>query len=111
MRAWAAAPSTAWATCSASRYSDCRDCARSSAILVTSPYCPQRTAKALAMRCGIVGMGARSVEADQGITPTIAHVPTGIVHQLPQTKGRFEMVPYPEILDFRKLLLSTAHSK
>ena len=48
------------------------------------------------MRCGIVGMGTRSVEADQGITPTIAHVPTGIVHRLPQTNGRFEMVPIHE---------------
>ena len=38
------------------------------------------------MRCGIVGMGTRSVEADQGITPTIAHVPTGIVHRLPPGK-------------------------
>ena len=45
------------------------------------------------MRCGIVGMGTRSVEADQGITPTIAHVPTGIVHGQPPTKGRFEKVP------------------
>src|SRR4051812_25808226 len=45
------------------------------------------------MRCGIVGMGTRSVWADQGITPTIAHVPTGIVHRLPRTKGRLEIVP------------------
>jgi hypothetical protein len=95
MRAWAAAPSTALATRSASPYSDCRDRSRSWAISVTSPYGPQRTAQALAMRCGIVGMGTRSVEADQGITPTIAHVPTRIVHQLPQTKGRFEKVPIP----------------
>src|SRR3954447_5780300 len=46
------------------------------------------------MRCGIVGMGTRSVEANQGFTPTIAHVPTGIVHGLPLTKGRFEKVPF-----------------
>ena len=46
------------------------------------------------MRCGIVGMGTRSVEADQGITPTIAHVPTGIVHGLPLPKAGFEKVPF-----------------
>src|SRR5450631_3647247 len=45
------------------------------------------------MRCGIVGMGTRSVEANQGITPTIAHVPTGIVHQQPPPKTAFEKVP------------------
>src|SRR3954454_19097870 len=45
------------------------------------------------MRCGIVGMKARSVEADLGITPTIAHVPTGIVHPLPSAEDGFEKVP------------------
>src|SRR4051794_37566520 len=45
------------------------------------------------MRCGIVAMVTRSVAADQGIRPTIAHVPTGIVHRIPQTKGHFEIVP------------------
>jgi hypothetical protein len=38
-------------------------------------------------------MGTRSVEANQGITPTIAHVPTGIVHGQPLAKARFEKVP------------------
>src|ERR1700730_884066 len=45
------------------------------------------------MRCGIVGMGTRSVEADRGITPTIAHVLPGIVHGLPPAEPRFEKVP------------------
>ena len=45
------------------------------------------------MRCGIVGMGTRSVEADQGITPTIAHVPTGIVHGLRPINAGLEKVP------------------
>src|SRR5512135_2414148 len=93
MRAWAAAPSTVLTTCSASRYSDCRDCCRSWAILVTSPYRPQRTAKALAMRCGIVDMGTHSVEADRGITPTIAYASTGIVHRIHRVRDRFEKVP------------------
>src|SRR5512142_2337825 len=93
MRAGSAAPSTASATCSASRYSDCRDRSRSWAILVTSPYCPQRTAKALAMRCGIVGMGTRSVEADRGITPTIAHVQTRIVHGLHPSNEYLHTLP------------------
>jgi hypothetical protein len=37
--------------------------------------------------------GARSVEADRGMTPTIAHVPTGIVHDLQSVEGDFEKVP------------------
>ena len=45
------------------------------------------------MRCGIVGMGTRSVEADRGITPTIAHVPTGIVHGPRPSNIGFEKVP------------------
>jgi hypothetical protein len=39
------------------------------------------------------GHGAHSVEADRGITPTIAHVPTGIVHELHSIKEGFEKVP------------------
>src|SRR5512140_1571961 len=35
------------------------------------------------MRCGIVGMGTRSVGANSGKTPTIAHVPMEIVHRVP----------------------------
>jgi hypothetical protein len=42
------------------------------------------------------GHGARSVEADQRITPTIEHTPTEIVHQLPLTNGRFEKFPILE---------------
>jgi hypothetical protein len=38
-------------------------------------------------------MGTRCVEDDQENTPTIAHVPAGIVHQLPLSKGRLEKVP------------------
>jgi hypothetical protein len=38
-------------------------------------------------------MKARSVEADLGITPTIAHVPTGIVHELPPAEDAFEKLP------------------
>src|SRR4051812_2859816 len=45
------------------------------------------------MRCGIVGMGTRSVEANQENTATIAHVPTGIVHELPHTGSRLEKEP------------------
>jgi hypothetical protein len=44
-------------------------------------------------------METRSVEANPGITPTIAHVPTGIVHGQPLTKGRFEKVPGPLSVD------------
>src|SRR3954454_22253947 len=45
------------------------------------------------MRCGIVGMGTRCVEADQGITPTIAHAPTRIVHGLRPINAALEKVP------------------
>jgi hypothetical protein len=38
-------------------------------------------------------MGTRSVEADRGITPTIAHVPTRIVHGLHPSNAGFEKVP------------------
>jgi hypothetical protein len=38
-------------------------------------------------------MGTRSVEADQGITPTIAQTPTGIVHGRDPPTGGFEKVP------------------
>jgi hypothetical protein len=38
-------------------------------------------------------MGTRSVEADRGITPTIAHVLPGIVHGLPPAEAGFEKVP------------------
>src|SRR4051812_35941738 len=40
-------------------------------------------------------MGTRSVEADQGITPTIAHAPTRIVHGIDSPKDGFEKVPIP----------------
>src|SRR5512135_625210 len=82
-------------TCSASRYSACRDCSRGRAIWATSPYRPHRTAKALAMPWGIVDLGTRSVEVNQGKRPTIAHVPTGSVHGLPRAEGDFEKVPNP----------------
>jgi hypothetical protein len=39
------------------------------------------------------GHGARSIEAGRGITPTIAHVPTGIVHDLQSVEEDFEKVP------------------
>src|SRR4051794_4619537 len=45
------------------------------------------------MRCGIVGTGTRSVEVNQGITPTIAHAPTRIVHGQPGAEASFEKVP------------------
>jgi hypothetical protein len=38
-------------------------------------------------------METRSVEANPGITPTIAHVPTGIVHGQPLATDRIEKVP------------------
>jgi hypothetical protein len=38
-------------------------------------------------------MGTRSVEADRGITPTIAHAPAGIVHEIDPPNGGFEKVP------------------
>jgi hypothetical protein len=38
-------------------------------------------------------MKARSVEANQRITPTIAHVPTGIVHGQPLADVVIEKVP------------------
>jgi hypothetical protein len=38
-------------------------------------------------------VGTHSVEANQGITPTIAHVPTGIVHGLPPAELVIEKVP------------------
>src|SRR4051812_13325938 len=58
-----------------------------------SPYRPRRTAKAVAIRCGIVGMATHSVEAHRGITPTIAHASTGPVHGLPRMRALFEKVP------------------
>ncbi len=39
------------------------------------------------------GHGARSVEAGRGITATIAHAPTGIVHDLQSVEEGFEIVP------------------
>jgi hypothetical protein len=39
------------------------------------------------------GHRAHSVEAVRGITPTIAHVPTGIVHERHPLEQRFEKVP------------------
>jgi hypothetical protein len=39
-------------------------------------------------------MGTHSVEADQGITPMIAHAPTGIVHGIDPPNDGFEKVPY-----------------
>src|SRR5512135_2021621 len=50
-------------------------------------------AKALAMRCGIVGMGTRSVGVNPGKTSTMAHVPMEIVHRVPPAEGDFEKVP------------------
>jgi hypothetical protein len=47
-------------------------------------------------------MWTRFVEADQGITPTIAHVPTGIVHGQATAEAGFEKVPKPNPEDFRK---------
>jgi hypothetical protein len=38
-------------------------------------------------------MGTRSVEANQGITSTIAHALTGIVHHLPPEKVALEKEP------------------
>jgi hypothetical protein len=63
------------------------------AIAVTSPYWPRRTAKALAIRWEMVGMGTRSVAASRRITPSIAHASTRIVHRPARQKGRFEIVP------------------
>ena len=44
------------------------------------------------MRCGIVGMKTRSVAADPGKMPTIAHVAMEIVHRLPPAEDGFEKV-------------------
>jgi len=38
-------------------------------------------------------MGTRSVEDDQGLTPTIAHAPKRIVHGLRPINARLEKVP------------------
>jgi len=38
-------------------------------------------------------MGTRSVKADQGITPTIAHAPKRIVHGLRPINAALEIVP------------------
>jgi hypothetical protein len=38
-------------------------------------------------------MRTHSVEADQGITPTIAHVSTGIVQEIHPANDRFEKKP------------------
>src|SRR5258707_9171324 len=46
------------------------------------------------MRCGIVGLGTPSVEVDQEIMPTIAHVSTGIVHGAQPSNDGFEKVPH-----------------
>jgi hypothetical protein len=46
-------------------------------------------------------MGTRSVEADQGVTPTIAHAPTRIVHgERPKSAG-LEKVPENEKAEIR----------
>src|SRR4051794_13320264 len=45
------------------------------------------------MRCGIVGMGLAPSRPIGEITPTIAHVPTGIVHPLPPAEDGFEKLP------------------
>ena len=42
-------------------------------------------------------MGVRSVEADQGITPKIAHALTGIVHRRRLERAGFEKVPVSEL--------------
>jgi hypothetical protein len=39
-------------------------------------------------------MGTRSVEAEQGVMPVIAHASTGIVHGLPRLRGSIEKVPF-----------------
>jgi hypothetical protein len=44
-------------------------------------------------------MWTRFVEADQGITPTIAHVPTGIVHGQATAEAGFEKVPSSVLAD------------
>src|SRR4051794_4202077 len=48
------------------------------------------------MRCGIVGIETRSDEADQGITPTIAHALARIVHGLRPINASPEKVPLPK---------------
>ena len=45
------------------------------------------------MRCVIVDMRTHLFEANRVNRPTIAHVPTGIVHKLTRSKGGFEKVP------------------
>src|SRR4051812_4798417 len=45
------------------------------------------------MRCEIVGIEARSVEANQGIIPTIAHALARIVHRLRPINAILEEVP------------------
>ena len=55
-------------------------------IWVTSPYRPQRTTKALAIRCVIVDMGLPPSMPIGINSPTIEHVSRGIVHRLPPGK-------------------------
>src|SRR5208337_2458803 len=73
--------------------SDCRDCSRSCAILVTSPYRPQRTTKALAIRCVIVDMGLPPSMPIGVNSPTIEHISREIVHRLPPESPPLEKVP------------------
>src|SRR5208337_4472208 len=75
--------------------SDCRDCSRSCAILVTSPYRPQRTTKALAIRCVIVDMGLPPSMPIGVNSPTIEHISREIVHRLPPESPPLEKVPFP----------------
>ena len=72
--------------------SDRRDCSLSLAILVKSPYRPRTTANALAIRCGIVDIGTRSVEDDQGIAFTIEHVIMFYAMRISTAEAAFEIV-------------------
>jgi hypothetical protein len=51
-------------------------------------------------------MGTRSVEANQGITSTIEHAITAIVHHLSPAEAAFEMVPLRCVSDGINILAS-----
>jgi hypothetical protein len=53
------------------------------------------------MRCGIVGMRIRPLEADQDKMPTFAHVPADIVHWRTPLRAGFEKAPL-----YRRLALN-----
>ena len=69
-----------------------------STTLMVLPGCASVSAMptlALAMHCVIVDMRTHVLEANRVDRPTIAHVPTGIVHRLTRSGSGFEIIPRP----------------